>query len=289
VGSPTNAEKHAHPVNPVYSSELFRGTAEYYSRFRPRYPPILLDAIERTVGLDHGDSLLDLACGTGEVSFAFADRLTDIWAIDLEPEMVAVAKRNALDRGIGRIHWLVGRAEDAELPEDHFGLIAVGRAFHRLNRPLIAQRSTRWLRSGGYFIDMGADSSGLPAPDMYASSEPWLVAAAEVYERWLPRANKSRDDVKSSSGPDQPKATSQTVLMEAGFTQVAKYEFAVPHVWEIDQFIGYVASTSYSSREFWGQAWAGFALDLRNTLGMLAPTNLVTETISAYFVVGRNP
>src|SRR5262249_17603540 len=156
------------------------GTAEYYSRFRPKYPAVLLDAIEREVGLAPADPLLDLACGTGEVALAFADRLTHIWAIDLEPEMVAVARQNARDRGIGRIHWLVGRAEDAELPEDHFGLIAVGRAFHRLNRPLIAARSMRWLRGGGYFVDMGAGPSGLFEP-----SEPWLAAAAEVYERWL--------------------------------------------------------------------------------------------------------
>ena len=280
----TNAERHAHPPIPVYSPELFRGTAEYYSRFRPRYPPVLLDAIERTVGLDRGDSLLDLACGTGEVSLALADRVTDIWAIDLEPEMVAVARQKALDRGIDRIHWLVGRAEAAELPEDHFGLIAVGRAFHRLNRPLIAERGIRWLRSGGYFIDLGADSAGLFEPN-----EPWLVAAAEVYERWLPSAHKARDDVQSSAAPDQPKTTSQTVLLEAGFTQIAKYEFPVPYVWEIDQFIGYLCSTSYSSRDFWGAAWAGFELDLRATLTRFAPTGRLPETISSYFVAGRKP
>lgn len=284
MGGPTNADRHAHPLVPVYSPELFRGTAEYYSRFRPRYPPVLLDAIERMVGLDRNDSLLDLACGTGEVSLALADRVSEIWAIDLEPEMVAMARRNALDRGIARIHWLTGRAEDAPLPEDHFRLIVVGRAFHRLNRPLIAQRSTGWLRSGGYFIDMGADSSGLSEP-----GESWLVAAADVYERWLPRADKARDDVRSSSGPDHPKATSQTVLTEAGFTQVAKYEFAVSQVWEIDQFIGYLCSTSYSSRNFWGEAWTGFETDLRNTLATFAPTGVLTETISAYFVVGRKP
>jgi hypothetical protein len=84
-------------------------------------------------------------------------------------------------------------------------------------------------------------------------------------------------------------ATSQTVLADAGFTEVAKYEFEVPYVWEIDQFIGYLCSTSYSSRGFWGEAWAGFEHDLRNTLAALAPTGLLTETISAYFVVGRKP
>jgi len=280
---PAGGERHAHPLVPDYSPELFRGTAGYYSRFRPRYPPVLLDAIERTAGLDQESSLLDLACGTGEVSLALADRVAGIWAIDSEPEMVAVARQNALDRGVGRVHWLVGRAEDADLPEDHFGLVAAGRAFHRLNRPLIARRSTRWLRRGGYFVDLGADSSGLVEP-----SEPWLAAAAEVYQRWLPRARRSRDDTRSRADPGQPKATSQAILIEAGFTQVAKYEFAVPHVWEIGQFIGYLCSTSYSSRDFWGEARAGFELDLRNTLAALAPAGLLTETISAYFVAGRN-
>jgi len=275
---------HAHPLVPVYSPELYRGTAEYYSRFRPRYPAVLVDAIERRVGLGHGDPLLDLACGTGEVALAFADRVADIWAIDLEPEMVEAARQNGLGRGVGRVHWLVGRAEDAELPEDHFGVVATGRAFHRLNRPLIAQLSTRWLRCGGYFIDMGADTSGLFKP-----SEPWLAAAGKVYERWLPRAHKSRDEVTSSSAPDQPKATTQAVLAEGGFEQVAKHEFPVPYVWEIDQFIGYLCSTSYSSREFWGEAWADFEFDLRNTLATFAPAGVLTETISAYFVVGRKP
>ena len=60
-------------------------------------------------------------------------------------------------------------------------------------------------------------------------------------------------------------------------------------MWEIDQFIGYLCSTSYSSREFWGQAWEGFEPDLCETLAALAPTGLLTETISAYFVVGRKP
>jgi ubiquinone/menaquinone biosynthesis C-methylase UbiE len=279
-----SAEMHAHQLAPVYSHELFQGTAEYYSRFRMRYPPVLLDAIDRRVGLTYGDPLLDLACGTGEIALAFADRLTDIWAIDLEPEMVEMGRQNARDRGIERIHWLVGRAEDAELPADHFGVVAIGRAFHRLNRPLVAQLSLRWLRSGGYFIDMGADSASLTRP-----ATPWMAAVAQVYERWLPRASKSRGDVASSASPAQPKATTQTVLADAGFARVAKYEFDVPHVREIDQYLGYLCSTSFSSRAFWGEAWDGFAADLRKALAPFAPDGVLTETISAYFVVGQKP
>jgi SAM-dependent methyltransferase len=284
MGGPTQAERHAHPLIPECSPDLFRGTAEYYTRFRPRYPAVLLDAISRTVDLDHVGSLVDLACGTGEVCFALADSVEEIWAIDIEPEMIAMARQNALDRGIGRIHWLVGRAEEADVPEDHFGLVATGRAFHRLNRPLIARQSLRWLRSGGHFIDLGADSSGLSKP-----SETWIAAVAEVYERWLPRARKSRDEAPSRPGPEQPKATTQSVLVDAGFVEVAKHEFPIHRVWEVGQFIGYLCSTSYSSREFWGDAWDGFESDLRAALTTFAPAGHLSETISSYFVVGRKP
>ncbi len=147
------------------------------------------------MGLGPDDALLDLACGTGEVTLAFADRVADIWAIDLEPEMVEAARRNAFDRGIARPRWLVGRAEEVGVPDGHFAMVAIGRAYHRLNRPLIAELSMRWLRSGGHFIDMGADTSG-----PFKASEPWLTAVGEVYERWLPQAAQAQSEVKSSSG-----------------------------------------------------------------------------------------
>lgn len=278
------AERYAHPLVPEYPPELFRGTAGYYARFRPRYPAVLLDAIRRHVDLDHAGALLDLACGTGEVALAFADSVEEIWAIDLEPEMIDMARRAAAGRGIERVHWQVGPAEEADVPDDHFGVVATGRAFHRLNRPLTAQLSLRWLRSGGFFVDMGADSSGLSKP-----GAEWIAAAAEVYDDWAPRAAKSREDVRSPSAPEGPRATTQTVLSDAGFVEVGKYEFPIHRVWEIGQFVGYLASTSYSSREFWGAAWDGFEAAVRQALAAYAPDGYLTETISAYFAVGRKP
>lgn len=282
MGKLDQAERYAHSLTPEYSPDLFRGTAEFYARFRPRYPAVLLDAIRTAVKLDKAGAMLDLACGTGEVALAFADSVEDIWAIDLEAEMVSMARQKASVRGIERVHWLVGRAEDAEVPQDHFGLIATGRAFHRLNKSLIAQRCLGWLRNGGYFVDLGADSSGLFKP-----TEPWIAAATEVYEQWLSRAAKSSAEVRSATPADAPKATTQTVLSDAGFVDVAKYEFLVHRVWEVDQFIGYLCSTSYSSMQFWGGAWDGYVQQLRETLAGFTVEGCLTETISAYFVVGR--
>jgi ubiquinone/menaquinone biosynthesis C-methylase UbiE len=275
------AERHTHPSDPQYPPELFRGTAEYYARFRPSYPAVLLAAIRTAVQLDRAGAMLDLACGTGEVALAFEDSVEEIRAIDLAAEMIALARRKAAERGIERISWLVGRAEDAELPQQHFGLVAAGRAFHRLNRPLIARRSLSWLRPGGNFVDLGADSSGLFQP-----SEPWLAAAAQVYRQWLPRAARAGTEKPPA---DPLRATTETVLRDAGFADVAKYEFPVHRVWEVEQFIGYLCSTSYSSVQFWGPAWDGYARQLRETLAGYAAAGCLSETISAYFVVGSKP
>jgi hypothetical protein len=44
---------------------LFTGTATYYSRFRPRYPPELLRLLVEHAGLDGTGRLLDLGTGPG--------------------------------------------------------------------------------------------------------------------------------------------------------------------------------------------------------------------------------
>src|SRR5215470_3576174 len=40
----------------------------------------------------------------------------EIWAIDLEPEMIAVGQHEATQRGVHHITWMVGKAEDLAAP-----------------------------------------------------------------------------------------------------------------------------------------------------------------------------
>jgi ubiquinone/menaquinone biosynthesis C-methylase UbiE len=51
---------------------LYRGTAECYDRFRPRYLATLVDDLRARVHFDDAGRVLDLACGTGQVAFALA-------------------------------------------------------------------------------------------------------------------------------------------------------------------------------------------------------------------------
>ena len=55
---------------PYFASHLYRGTAEYYDRFRRGYPPVLTDDLLSRVRPSGRGRLLDLACGTGHIAFA---------------------------------------------------------------------------------------------------------------------------------------------------------------------------------------------------------------------------
>ena len=39
--------------------------------------------------------LLDLACGTGQLAFALRSPFAEVWAVDQEPDMVAVVRSKA--------------------------------------------------------------------------------------------------------------------------------------------------------------------------------------------------
>ncbi|MEY2462060.1 MAG: hypothetical protein QOH64_198, partial [Acidimicrobiaceae bacterium] len=76
-----------------FRKDLFKGTAELYDRFRLPYPALLLDDLRARVPLDGNGRLLDLACGTGQVAFALASDVAEVWAVDLEAESIELGRR----------------------------------------------------------------------------------------------------------------------------------------------------------------------------------------------------
>jgi len=137
-------------VNDVaFRRDLYRGTASYYDRFRVPYPAALIDDLARRADADGSGTLLDLACGTGQLSFALADRFGAVWAVDQEPDMVDLLTEKARAAGIGHIRAVTAAAEVLSVPAASFDLVAIGNAFHRLPRDVVAGRVLLWLRPGG--------------------------------------------------------------------------------------------------------------------------------------------
>lgn len=51
-------------MTPGFSGEV----AEYYAKYRPGYPPPVIEALRVVFALDIEDIVLDLGCGTGQLA-----------------------------------------------------------------------------------------------------------------------------------------------------------------------------------------------------------------------------
>ena len=65
-----------------YGEDLFKGTAWYYSRYRPLYSASLIRFLRSKFSLDGNGHMLDLGCGDGRLSLRFSDWFEKIVGID---------------------------------------------------------------------------------------------------------------------------------------------------------------------------------------------------------------
>jgi SAM-dependent methyltransferase len=246
---------------PNLRPDAFAGTAEAYARFRPAYPPALLDALVTAAAPASPSALLDLACGPGRIALDLAPAFDRVCAVDLEPEMVVVGAREAARRGIGNVGWSVAAAEAFDAPAGAFDLITIGEAFHRLDQLLIAEKASVWLKPRGCLATLGADG-------ILAGVGPWQARAADIARRWMARAFPNGWAAARLGAESTPDGI-ERLLKEAGFVDVTSREFTARQAWTIDAIVGYFESTSVCSRAALGKHFAGFEAELRTALSAI--------------------
>lgn len=261
-----------------FRKDLYKGTAEYYDRFRPPYPRVLVADLRARVPLDAASSVLDLACGTGQIAFALADHVAEVWAVDQEAGSVAFAASKAERLGVANIHWLTATAEHVELGRA-FDLVAIGNAFHRLDREVVANRAGRVLAEGGCAALLWSD---MPT----TGDRPWQTAMRETFERWL---DASGARARLPAGWEQAMADDphEQVLRRAGLTYEGKFEFRILERWSVESLIGFVYSTSLLNLSALGARAEAFENDLREQLLNCCPDGIFEQDLGFAYELAR--
>ena len=110
---------------------------------------------------------LDLACGTGDIAFALADRGAAVVGLDVTHRMVEIALAKAGDRareGARRTpRFLVGDMMALPFPDRSFDVITTGYGIRNVPRiaPAIGEMS-RVLRPGGVLLSLDFDRPSNP-------------------------------------------------------------------------------------------------------------------------------
>lgn len=138
-----------------------------YVRYRPDYPPALLDWLQRELGVTPDWAVADVGAGTGISSRLFLDAGYEVTAI--EPN--AAMREAAIEwlGGFPRFAAADGRADATGLPDASVDLAVVAQAFHWFDPQATRHEFRRILRAGGLVVIFwnSRKLTGMPFLDGY--------------------------------------------------------------------------------------------------------------------------
>jgi SAM-dependent methyltransferase len=161
---------------------VFDTMAAEYDRHRPTYPDQLIDQVCHAGGLTPGDRVLEIGCGTGQLTRSLVARGLSVTAVEPGQNLISLARQVA--PGVAFVNR---RFEDAELPEP-FSAVFCAAAFHWLDPDVSWRKVAQSLAPGGLLALM--QHCGVRDPETAADADALLAALAgaapEIAAEWPP-------------------------------------------------------------------------------------------------------
>ncbi|SCK05257.1 class I SAM-dependent methyltransferase [Streptomyces sp. WMMB 322] len=188
--------------------------ARYYARFRRGYPPEVFEALDETFALTPQDTVLDLGCGTGQLTVPLARRVRAVIGMDPEPDMLRMAREAAPAAGGTDVTWVLGADADvpalgALLGEHRLAATVIGQALHWMQHEDLFAALLPLIRPGG---GVAVLANGTPA---WLQDSDWSRALRGFLEEHF------GTELKDSCGTARKDRERYAPALEAaGFTDV---------------------------------------------------------------------
>jgi ubiquinone/menaquinone biosynthesis C-methylase UbiE len=172
VGSnPTPSAPEAHRYGKVFDE-----IAAEYDRHRPTYPDELVDQACQVAGLGSGDQVLEIGCGSGQLTRSLLARGLHVTALEPGKSLMALARQNLQDAGA--VAFVNAQFEDALLPREQFQAVFSASAFHWVDPKASWQKVADVLVPGGTLVLV--QYFGLEEPRSERDQEALLAALRKV-------------------------------------------------------------------------------------------------------------
>ncbi|HEU4479234.1 MAG TPA: methyltransferase domain-containing protein [Pyrinomonadaceae bacterium] len=130
------------------STERFTSRVETYAKFRPGYPPDVLELLRSECGLTPDTIVADVGSGTGILSELLLKNGNEVLGVEPNNAMREAAEH--LLRNYPSFKSVGGSAESTTLPDQSVELITAGQAFHWFDGAAARREFSRILKPQGY-------------------------------------------------------------------------------------------------------------------------------------------
>ena len=97
--------------------------------------------------------VLEFGCGTGSTAIAHAPYVQHIWATDISPGMIAIAKRKAAAANVENVTFEAITIEDQSVPDASQDVVMAHSILHLLeDKDTVIADAYRTLKPGGVFV-----------------------------------------------------------------------------------------------------------------------------------------
>jgi SAM-dependent methyltransferase len=131
-------------------TQRFSSRVENYVRYRPGYPPEVVELLKSDCGLTPDSVIADIASGTGILTRMLLEEGNRVFGVEPNPDMRKAGEEFLAD--FPRFTSVAGTAEATTLPAESVDLITAAQAAHWFDRAKARREFLRILKPGGWTV-----------------------------------------------------------------------------------------------------------------------------------------
>ncbi len=211
--------------------ESFDEVADAYDTYRTRLPDEVVDGLATATDVRRGSRVLEIACGTGQLSVPLAERGVDLSAVELGPHLAAHARRRL--RPVPNARVEVSSFESWELPTEQFDAVVCANAFHWLDAETRFSKSAAALRTRAFL--------GLVVTQhVRGGTSRFFTDAQPYYLKW----GLSTNPTFQPPAPEELPAAFPELDQRSEFQAVERQRLEIPMLRTTESYVGWLSTDS---------------------------------------------
>ncbi len=209
------------------STQRFSNRVDDYARYRPAYPPEVVDTLRRECGLTPASVVADVGCGTGILSRLFCQAGNHVYGVEPNAAMLEEARKSL--RRFDNFKPVLGKAEETTLKAGLVNFVTAAQSFHWFDPAAARKEFQRILKPGGWVVLLWNERR-MDGPAFNVAYEKLLVRFAVDYHKVKPLWDKhSLPDFFRPSGFRKTSFDNPQALDRAGLTGRILSASYMPH------------------------------------------------------------